>query len=205
MTPHEFKSWLRDHARLFPGVTKWLKDNGQEKVWYSTLSGMSASLARDASQRLYEEPEQIGYTKHPAKVLEYANAANARSYNTAAPQPRVVDGEAVYTCYDCEDTGMVSVYRNETIRCELGEARKFNGRMTRVPYRCAVKCHCAYGQTLPGQHTYDPERMCKVLPDGPEQRKQAVRGWIEQYKPPNHDPAFDDWNEAAETEGAYFL
>lgn len=127
MNKSEVKIWIDYHKSLFP---EWDYASGtaaSKKVAFAAyakaLLQVELTDATAASDRMLD-----GQIKKPFRnedhLREIVNECRGKSFKL--PQTQIIDGEKVYACLDCEDSGY---------KIDSGFA-----------YRTVVFCHCKRGE-----------------------------------------------------------
>jgi hypothetical protein len=168
MRTEEFQGWLKYHFAAFPEFKKWWMkgDEDEQQVrleqWMKALSGCSPDGCRSATDAMLagdiEQPR--AYSAHPSAIRLHAKGTE---YEDRSPK-FTVEGERVYRCSVCRDTGIVNVIDPRYSK--------------RGIYRdCGAACSCSSGRRWivgmiksDGTRTapvikYDESRMFRV-PDG---------------------------------------
>lgn len=155
MTRDEFFGWFEHHTACFPGVETWLDkvtsagDNPPLRskvlaVWGSILAEVDLDAAKRASLRMaageIEEPK--GYDRHPGAIRKECGISRRdRDRQRPWERERYVDGQRVYCCATCRDTGLVRVWSAESMAAAKGGT--LGEPLTLYAAYCA--CTCAAG------------------------------------------------------------
>jgi len=195
MNSNEFIEWLGYHSKAYPSLAPWLeKSEGTTAIWAKSLRDVSleAGLAATDAMMAGDIEKPRGWSDHPQAVRRYAReikGGGARlpgSFRDAKYDP---DGNELFDCPTCNDTGSVSVLhpnmQREAIRGE--RTRQAPGSFL----SCTAACTCEVGDQLArgsdrhrGLPRYDPDRMvpkfgsvlgmCPVI--DPEDPTQIIPG-----------------------------
>ncbi len=165
MTPTEFLIFWDDVKDSFPGIDVWIakmSDERQAKMllkWEGELIGVSLKGAKAGLLAMWrKEIPKPDWSQVPVDIRLYAEkAASGRGEfgEFAGPKPRYVDGEQVWECSLCLDTGWVRVVHRDTQQAFLDDPESFDlkanehfgGRITMSRSRgtCVVLCTCRAG------------------------------------------------------------
>ena len=137
MVEGEFNQWLEHHIEAYPGLAPWLEENeSQTNFWMRTLISVEFEEAVAATDELYAaEKQPMGYSAHPRAIL----AIVRRNRGSKEPDVKYVDGERVFKCWRCEDSGYVSVLSPNTLK------RLWKDKPNEGLRGCAVLCNCETG------------------------------------------------------------
>ncbi len=171
MTPTEFAIFWKEVQLRLPGVAVWIAKQPAEateadgvtqadiiSMWQDELATVSLRDAQWAVLGLYREeiPEPRSWSRFPVVIARHARtlaSGRGETGDDAEPEPRFVDGEQVYECFLCLDSGWVEVVHRDTQQAFLDDPESFalktdkNGRivMGRSRYTCVVLCTCRAG------------------------------------------------------------
>ena len=181
MTQSEFRDWLAYHQAKFTGIAQWLhrmpklglsRDDVMSS-WYRTLSNCSITDAKAATDLLGTdaEPEPKGWDRHPLAIAGICRGMRheTRTSKYDKPQPRTVDGQAVYRCPVCCDRGDIEVWHPRTMRVafqgKIAEAAS-RGELYRVSVSCAACQAWSPARRSEGGVVFDPQKMLPVPDEG---------------------------------------
>jgi hypothetical protein len=188
--------WIRYHSDAFPSVGDWIGKHPETvKFWGKAFDGVDLRDAKAATDEMaagkLDEPK--GYSSHPRVISKRARElGSARSSGL-----RVVDGQRVFGCHLCQDSGYVPVvdpvhYRKGTFR------------------ECYVLCTCGMGDQraharpigggkIRETPRYDKSQMLAMDLEIPQSElKQDFERWLGGGRVASlsaYEPAFDDFNE----------
>jgi hypothetical protein len=168
----------------FPELEAWLNNQGEDRraetveSWWEVLRYAELIHAQEAVRRMHagDEPEPRSFSRFPAAILAVARNVAKEAHRRAAsrPGPRVVDGEPVYQCLQCEDFGMIAAWHPDTLK-ELAAGER--GTL----YTCVFACTCPAGTLYrKWAPVFDAERHL------PLRRRDADGQWRMHYQ---HDAA----------------
>lgn len=156
MTGDEFKDWIDYHGKLVSGFRKWYAGQDVEtvKVWIEGLASVTLQSAKQASKDMLSgEIESPAFGRHLAVIRRRAAAIErqavlAERQSTGLDNRREsIDGQEVFRCPDCKDSGLVEIYHPVTV--DLALRGKFDsGDMIRS-CACACSCEAGNGDALP--------------------------------------------------------
>lgn len=192
----DFKDWHTYHCSLFPAVDGWLTkfpetqrregEPTQQAVlgaWARVLADVDLKLAKQASDLLAKGQEEFldrTYDCHPRTVRMIAlKLAGSRKKQMA------IEGEEVYDCGACRDSGIVEVWVPKLLEWAVDafdpddepppgtvlswqRDPRLQDRPKGIPYSCVIACNCARGQS----------------------KKKAMRGYV--FNPERH-VQYDPW------------
>lgn len=129
MTRDEFQKWLDFHHASFPECNTWMlrqkrfPDDTQQPLdikdaWREALSDCSLEHCKQATRLLLNGEDEFptpGFSCHPRTVRRIAKRL-ANETVKAAEAPRVVDGERVYNCALCLDTGLATIWHFSALK-----------------------------------------------------------------------------------------
>lgn len=210
MNRHEFNEWLDHHAARFLGLPVFLaKHTGGDgmptkeqvlRAWENTLSHLTLDEALRASNELYALPEANqprGFDRHPVVVRELA-MNKRRSQPDRGKRRKIVDGQEVFDCLLCRDTGMVIVVHPKTVNNIIaGDGPAMIQDPQKHPfYTGAVGCDCKHSiRSQWGGRIYDEYRFCATTNDWGAysigDMVAHVDQWLATRRPANYEPAFD--------------
>lgn len=173
----DFKDWHAYHQSLFPSVTVWMGKmpevtgpNGEPSqqaitaAWARILSDVDLKFAKQASDMLAKGQKEFfdrSFDCHPRTVRHIAlELAGAKRRSDKAQ--KTIDGEEIYDCGYCRDTGIVEVYVPKFLEwaCDAfqpGESARPGERLAwqrdprlkerpaGIPFSCSIACTCARG------------------------------------------------------------
>ena len=144
----EFSEWLDYHAAGFTGLKPWLRKmpaddrDGVRDRWQKVLAYVDIDDARAASDEMFESADQPrSFDKHPSAIRAIA-AKRSSTRTSGDDRPRYIDGEEVFRCLDCKDTGSRTIWHRKTVkvvRAGKAIARGFY-------YTAACACLCEAGK-----------------------------------------------------------
>ena len=162
MNQDEFISWADYHGKLFSGFAKWYAEQDREavKAWERGLERLSLDAAKQASEEMLhgdlEEPR--GYTKHLQSIRRRAYEID-RDNRPAEQGPQFIDGQRVYSCRLCNDSGIVYIYHPMTVEavmngtfdddtiirfcdagCTCGQLNRFRLKLPRFAPKSRYRC-----------------------------------------------------------------
>lgn len=197
MTSNDVVDWIRYHSDAFPSVGDWIGKHPETvKFWGKAFDGVDLRDAKAATDEMasgkLDEPK--GYSSHPRVISK-----RARELAFARGGQQVIDGQRVFGCGLCADSGYVPVvdpvhYRNGTFRA------------------CYVICTCGTGDQRaharpigngkPRQTPrYDRSKMFALDPELTDaQLRVDFAAWLSGGRVkdlPGYDRGFDAWNEAS--------
>jgi len=153
MNKPEFDDWLAYHCAAFPGVSDWIRKNTPADAteeakpavhWRRALHDVEILDAKRATDAMLagELEEPRGYSSHPRVIRRWCRdyAYGQRRQTTSIPTR--AEGEEVYSCHQCQDSGTIPIVHPYTIQqvrrgVEFGEVRW---------YSCRVACECERGE-----------------------------------------------------------
>ena len=141
MTEAEFSQWIGYHGKLFVGFADWWRRMEPEAVaeWMRALSTVGLEPAKTASRELLSGDLEAdgGYTSHLRTIRTRAQTlCAARGTSTAGPA--YSDGQEVFSCRICFDSGTVSIWRPEVMADAIAG-------LTPHPKTCLAACSCQAG------------------------------------------------------------
>ena len=132
----------------FPELEVWLNNQSEERraetveSWWEVLRYAELIHAQEAVRRMHagDEPEPRSFSRFPAAILAIARNLAKEAHRRAAsrPGPRMVDGEPVYNCLQCQDDGRLIAWHPDTLR-ELAAGERS------TLYTCVFACTCPAG------------------------------------------------------------
>jgi hypothetical protein len=144
MEREEFNDWLTKHQKAYPALGDWfatLPDTkGTLQIWFDVMKELTKENAIEATMRMIRGVEPIvKYTNWhdtPRFVVEHSQCVKRESGGSKFVIRRV-DGEPVYACVRCFDSGVVEVYHGR----EVHQIRKgqFGGKLV---HSAARACGC---------------------------------------------------------------
>ena len=203
MTNPDFDEWLAFHFSRFTACAGWLAkfpvtprhlgDPTQRTVidgWRETMRPVELKHAKTASQLLAVGEESFpdkGYDCHPSTVRRIAmRHAGAEKQDR---KQRIVDGEPVYDCGVCSDSGLVIVWHptalkffKEHFEQEPPEEWMFWWTDTRwrdkrlcgqVYESCVVLCSCAVGMAKKIKATHYDKNKHVLFDNDPQSALEA--------------------------------
>lgn len=174
----DFKDWHAYHQSLFPSVTGWMSKlpqvtgpNGEPSqqaitaAWARILSDVDLKFAKQASDLLAKGQEEFhdrSFDCHPRTVRTIAMKLAGTQRRAQAAQQRSLDGEELFDCGFCRDTGIVEVYVPKFLewavdafadvppppagqRLSWQRHPLLKERPTGLPFSCAIACTCSRG------------------------------------------------------------
>lgn len=196
MTSNDFEAWIAYHSAAFPTIGDWLRKHPETvRFWEKAFDGIDLRDAKAATDEMasgkLDEPK--GYSSHPRVISK-----RARELAFSRGGQQVIDGQRVFGCGLCADSGYVPVvdpvhYRNGTFLA------------------CYVLCTCGTGDQRaharpsgggkPRQTPrFDKSRMFALDLERPESElRESFRQWLgggRVASMPAYEPAFADYNEA---------
>lgn len=175
----DFRSWYAHHTSLFPAVDGWLTkfpdtvrregEPTQQAVlgaWARILSDVDLKFAKQASDLLAKGQEEFhdrSFDCHPRTVRTIAMKLAGTQRRAQAAQQRSLDGEELFDCGFCRDTGIVEVYVPKFLEWAVealadvpdpGPGQRLSwqrhplvlkDRPTGLPFSCAIACTCSRG------------------------------------------------------------
>lgn len=153
MNDPDFQDWLNRHRAAFPSLDSDLEriSKGGTAVtqviatWRSVLRDVALPDAIEATMRLAR-----GDDEPPRRIDDHARVIRAVARRISGGRlrirsaPRMIDGQPVYDCHLCSDTGMRTVWHSRAVQA-MHEG-KFGGPGTQ--YTAAVACGCERGQQM---------------------------------------------------------
>lgn len=224
MTSNEFDfHFMPDFKSHFPEVGMWLsrqvgadgrQDSGYAVLltWFDAIRDCSLDDAMDATARIHrgDIARPDGWSGYPGLIRRIC-----RDHQTTATtyhQPKIKDGQEVYTCPLCRDASVptVTVLAPVTVRqllrgTEWSECTTVTGRPGIVTV--AVACSCSRGQAMAERnakqswHVYDPLRMFPADCVSRHHEPDGLREWLERVRAmrvtakPTYSTALAAWNE----------
>ena len=200
MTKPEFEIWFKFHCGCFPAVSSWFQDKSKVpdpastlSAWLGTLSKVSLEAAKKATALMHSGDEDLprGYSHHPAAIRRVAQQFDrSEAQATGADSPtQYIDGQIVYGCQHCQDTGVrfiVSPATIERIRNAYGERDQMHG-FGGVTQVAACRCpsgdrhtqtrHTAGKQLQPLPVFYESSMLEHDPAWSPDDLIQAVMAW----------------------------
>jgi hypothetical protein len=132
----------------FPEVESWFANMNEtrrsetQSAWWEVLRYAELIHGQEAVRRMHagDEPEPRSFSRFPAAILAIARklAQDAHKKAASRPGPRIVDGEPVYQCIQCEDFGLVAAWHPDTL------AKLASGERVTL-YTCVFACTCPAG------------------------------------------------------------
>jgi hypothetical protein len=110
MTDSEFAQWLVIHKQAFPGVGPWLQKNHTTVGhWQAALEDVDFDAAEQATAEMLrgDIDSPRGYSDHVRAVRQ--RAKEIRYASCEERRPSRIDGQAVFACSLCLDSGFVLV------------------------------------------------------------------------------------------------
>lgn len=229
MNSNEFRDWMNYHIAAFPNVGAWFNDKDQvpdprqtQQHWYNALRFVALDAAKKATDEMSANEDLIpqGRADHARRIKRIAAEIASQEYNERKHQK--VDGEEVFSCNLCQDTGFVSVYSTVTMEDAAkgyplqwpvdsnGKRRPAPDREIPHPIRVrpmGVTCTCDQGEMLaikrPGPDPFKPPRMydesCMMLMTRPveEMTQQRATELLANYnpRPSNYDNRLSEWSQ----------
>lgn len=186
MTETEFNDFIEAHCRRFDGLKVRIADEAMLRDWYEALKWVNADDAEAASKRMFSEEElrPRAYHEHPPRLRSLASQIKAdRLAEADRESMHFVDGERVYNCPSCCDSGFVHnviaptyirAFQRGEVTLERGE-RQADGKTIHFAklnpscVRWTLACHCGKGQArnIPRRFHQDKpkQRMATYKPD----------------------------------------
>ena len=168
MLRSEFELWLDHHMATYPSLKTWLAGNtGTAARWARALEDVSLTEAKLATDAMMsgdlEKPR--GWSDHPPVIRKWAR--QRETVLKRAKSMTFIDGNLVYDCPLCSDTGLVSILHPKMTR-DIHEGKRTRERPG-DRLRCAVACSCGAGDLYmrqPDMQRYVDSQMVPV--DGPK-------------------------------------
>ncbi len=143
MTRSEFDEWLVYHIGAFgPSLKKHVSQEGEDTLqhWFRAVKNLTLAEAKASTDIMHDDEDSRprGWSLHPARVKRLAlnvSTAQTRGYSTTQ---KFVDGELVYDCWKCQDTGRLTVYHSQSHQLMRQEGKYFDNTT-------AVACKCHHG------------------------------------------------------------
>jgi len=207
MTNDDFKSWVDYHEALFGGFKTWYArlQPVAIQVWAEALEGVTLKSAKAASKAMAigDLPAPQGFTKHLPTIRERARALD---FESTPPKVDYLDGERVYQCGDCADSGYVEIYRPEVVELVMEDSlHESDAVMT-----CMAVCGCPRGN---GRHGVRYSRharygsaymiraaaLCEARSDGDQRscrdrQVDEIRQQLDECINRRRTATFDKWN-----------
>jgi hypothetical protein len=157
----EFREWTKQHSAAFPGIRKWFAEH-QETVahWQAAMVDVDLEAARQATCEMLsgdlEAPR--GYSEHVRTVRR--RAKELQLFGVRAERDfRRIDGEEVFDCALCRDSGFVLVLDSGTGQALLDWARNGEEGVKPPIKPTSVACECEAGSTqIDSYRTRKPPR-----------------------------------------------
>lgn len=158
MNEPDFQDWLKRHRAAFPSLDGDLERAAKGgtsvteilRIWFAVLRDVSLADAIDATLRLArgddEPPRRVD--DHARVVRAVARRASGERLRFKKREPRIINGQYVYDCHLCSDTGMRTVWHS------LAVAAMYEGKYVEAGNRgcteltAVVACGCERGQAM---------------------------------------------------------
>jgi hypothetical protein len=189
MKDSQFNDWKNFHCSLFEQARMELADKPRAlEEWREALVKVSYEDAMKASRMMLADLKlQPRFaSQHPGKINELTLAMwKERQMNK---KPTYVDGEQVYDCALCLDSGFVSVLDPRWVHgVQLGKIEIVREEGVNVVWskslcqRVSFACTCELGQVKKHIGRFDPQRHYRGLPPTHEQWLGPFVDWLEQH------------------------
>lgn len=204
MNDADYREWFKQHAAAFPGIIDWMKKQGPEgsvdisKAWKECLSGVGKddALAATRAMNLGDVSSPAGFGDHARAVRKVSRkfAFQRKEGKQVIREIRYVNGERVYDCKFCLDTGwvmVVNIWRNEKTGSRPLSA--FWAGITRDLPKCAIECSCVRGDRfkVDTMFVFDPVEAVE------SRASRFEQWWADGRHLGNRVGAFDTWNRGA--------
>lgn len=211
MNQNEFNQWFQNYCAVAPSTrdfTTQVDPSGLAvlRVWFDILKDCTLEDALRATTHMIAGHEGNYYPNQiPAITLSLCNRFANERRPAMAPVP--MGSRAVpYECEVCSDTGMVTVWDNETMR----GARNGTIEDRRGCYRTAVRCPCKAGNRYEALSlgydsrtksyrrqrpmTYNEQQYCRAAGFEQEEINKLI-DFMVNWRPSNYEHSFDRFNE----------
>lgn len=143
MTKTEFDEWINYHCQAFPKLREDFESNLRSLAqWFNALKRVRLKSAKEATDEMLGDGVKFG--EHVATVKTYAKKHRGIEGEAEAPTKRYIDGERVYTCIACQDSGHNYVFGPRAMLAMKEERYHWLGSRDLVI--CA--CDCEWGRKV---------------------------------------------------------
>lgn len=143
MTKTEFDEWINYHCQAFPKLREDFESNLRSLAqWFNALKRVRLKSAKEATDEMLGDGVKFG--EHVATVKTYAKKHRGIEGEAEAPTKRYIDGERVYTCIACQDSGHNYVFSPRAMR--LAKEENYHWLGSRDLVICA--CDCDWGRKV---------------------------------------------------------
>jgi hypothetical protein len=168
MNSDEFGEWSRYHKAAFPGLGEWLRRNPETlDHWQRALTDVDLEAAKECTDQMLsgEIETPRGYSEHVRTVRTRSKELLYAGREESVPSR--IDGEQVYSCHLCLDSGYVLVLDPERGGQELLDWARSDRSQPWPASRCtSVACTCLKGErererlaTRSGENQLPPRKI----------------------------------------------
>jgi hypothetical protein len=227
MNNNEFDRWIDFHCDCFSdfgdSLRKSLGNVDVLATWRDALKYVSLPDAKEATRRMIadEDLQPSGWSKHPSAIRKIVDDIRNQRH-ASQPKRKFINGEEVYDCGFCKDTGIVTILAPrfvEAVRRGLlkrepfdvprtstmakkdnwrwGEYRPRGGAVRAGTF--AVACCCELGRPVNFRNAqFDADRHYQgdvPITDAENRDFDAFVNSLGELRPSNYVGAFDAFNE----------
>jgi len=148
MTKDEFNQWFEYHTSRFTSLKGRLESESL-KAWFQCLRSVDFEEACKISDDMFsgvEDPPRW-VDSHPRAIRAISNKrqygeANTHREHPEKPRERFIDGQQVFDCAKCEDSGWLTAWHPIAVEA----ARKGVFKKEKHILTCAIGCDCSWGK-----------------------------------------------------------
>jgi hypothetical protein len=159
MTSLELDEWFEYHLCVFDKLRDYFEaDPNRKVIWARTLRKVTLRGAKLATEDMLANSPPY-WTQHVSRIIEFAKTHNGLE---VPARKRKIDGQTVYQCAACLDSGHLLVFTPDAMEAMRGG--HFGWREAHLVGNVACSCH--WGQRISdGQKmvTYDPKKMVAAV------------------------------------------
>ncbi len=173
MNKTEFSEWLKYHDARFSGLLAFFRKcedtEATKRAWWEELQRVTLEEAQNASRALFDGDHPAMWRQHPQAIRALVRASRGTS---ASPARRTnwLNGQPVYRCQLCQDSGAVAIYNpNDVAATAAGvvsaKRQRFvddaakHGKTIRVPMLpVSAACNCSAGDGFSSKWRNPPAR-----------------------------------------------